>query len=401
MRLPRAWIIVVLGFFVLSLSFSARSTLQVALPYWEEEFGWSRSLGSLGGATALVTSALFAILAGSLLARLGPRLVLSIGLVGLAVGLTLTAWVDGRPWHFLLAYGGIAATGYGLVSQSVISTVVAWTFTERRGLATGIATSGATSGQLFLLPALAASFEAFGWRSAYLGMAAASLIMLVLVSMLLRGGPDAGAAARREEAGGVSVRELATSPVFHALFWSFAICGFTTAGVIETHFIPYAVLCGFPPVTGAAAYSLLAVNFGGVVLAGWLADRVHRPMLLGSIYILRGLAFFLLMNIEGEPAMLAAFAVMFGLFDYSTVPVTASITASHLGLKVMGVAMGLLAAGHALGGAAGALLAGRLFDISARYDGVWLASVVVAIFAGLICFTIRESRGRRLEPATA
>ena len=43
-------------------------------------------------------------------------------LVGLAVGLTLTAWVDGRPWHFLLAYGGIAATGYGLVSQSVIST---------------------------------------------------------------------------------------------------------------------------------------------------------------------------------------------------------------------------------------------------------------------------------------
>lgn len=91
----------------------------------------------------------------------------------------------------------------------------------------------------------------------------------------------------------------------HALFWSYVICGFTTSGVIETHFVPYAILCGFPPVTGATAFSLLmAVNFGGVVLAGWLSDRVHRPMLLGSIYILRGLTFFLLMNITNDPAML-------------------------------------------------------------------------------------------------
>ncbi|MDF2765247.1 MAG: transporter [Rhodospirillales bacterium] len=402
MRLSRSWTVVILGFFALSLSFSARSALQVALPFWEAEFGWTRSLGSLGGATALITSALMAILAGTMLSRIGARGVLAGGLVGLAAGLALTAAIDGRSWQFLLVYGGIAAVGFGLVSQSVISTVVAWTFTERRGLATGIATSGATAGQLFLLPALAAIFAGLGWRWAYLGLAAASLVMLALVLILLPRGADAGAAARKQESGGVSVRELATSPVFHALFWSFVICGFTTAGVIETHFIPYATLCGFPPVTGATAYSLLmAVNFGGVVLAGWLSDRMHRPLLLGGIYILRGLAFFLLMNITGDPAMLAAFAVMFGLFDYSTVPVTASLTASHLGLKIMGTAMGLLAAGHALGGAAGAILAGRLFDLFARYDGVWLISVGLAMLAGLISFTIRENRGGKLVPAAA
>ncbi len=402
MRLTRSWLIVIIGFFALSLSYSARSALQVALPFGEEEFGWTRSLGALGGASALVTSALLAILAGTLLGRIGPRGILAGGFLGLAAGLGLTAGIDGRPWQFLLVYGGIAAIGFGLVSQSVIATVVAWSFTERRGLATGVATSGATAGQLFLLPALVAGVAAFGWRSAYLALALASLAMLAAVLLLLKGGAGAGAPARAE-AGGVGVRALATSPVFHALFWSYVICGFTTAGVIETHFIPYAVLCGFPPVTGATAYSLLmAVNFGGVVLAGWLADRMHRPLLLGVIYILRGLAFLLLMNITGDPAMLAAFAVMFGLFDYSTVPVTASLAASHLGLKVMGVAMGLLAAGHALGGAAGALLAARLFDLFARYDGVWLISVALAILAGLICFTIRENRGEgRLIPAAA
>jgi predicted MFS family arabinose efflux permease len=146
----------------------------------------------------------------------------------------------------------------------------------------------------------------------------------------------------------------------------------------------------------------MAVNFCGMILAGWLADRMHRPLLLGSIYILRGLAFLLLLGITDDPAMLVAFAVMFGLFDYSTVPVTASLIASHLGLRVMGLALGLCAAGHALGGAAGALMGGRIFDLFARYDGVWLLSVAVAIAAGLICFTIRETRAPgRVAPVSA
>jgi len=402
MRLSRSWNIVILAFFALSLSYTGRSALQIAMPFWQSEFGWSRSLVSLGGAAALITSGLLAVVGGTLLSRMGARRLLAAGLVALALGLASTAAIGGVAWQFLAVYGGLVAVGYGLVSQSVDSTMIAWSFTERRGLATGIANSGATAGQLILLPVLAQMFASFGWRSAYLGLGLASIVMLGLVLLLMHKGVEPGTPSRRSSES-ASLGDLLVSPVFHALFWSYVICGFTTSGVIETHFVPYAILCGFPPVTGATAFSLLmAVSFGGVVLAGWLSDRVHRPMLLGSIYILRGLTFFLLMNITNDPAMLAAFAVMFGLFDYSTVPVTASIAASHLGLRVMGLAMGLLAAGHAVGGAAGALFAGRMYDLFARYDGVWLTSVGVAIFAGLICFTIRENRGvDRLATATA
>src|SRR3546814_19677156 len=71
---------------------------------------------------------------------------------------------------------------------------------------------------------------------------------------------------------------LARSPAFHAIFWSYTICGFTTSGVIETHLMPYAALCGFPPVPSATAYGLLSgVNLIGMIVAGWLSDRVHRP----------------------------------------------------------------------------------------------------------------------------
>jgi len=114
--------------------------------------------------------------------------------------------------------------------------------------------------------------------------------------------------------------------------------------------------------------------------------------LLGIIYIVRGLSFLILIDIVGDLPKLLAFAVVFGLFDYATVPVTASLVASHMGLRVMGLVMGVLAAGHALGAALGAFLAGVLYDAFAQYLWVWLAALVLAIGAGFISLTIRERR---------
>jgi MFS family permease len=184
---------------------------------------------------------------------------------------------------------------------------------------------------------------------------------------------------------------LLRNPVFHVLFWSFLLCGFTTSGVIETHFLPYAVACGFPPLPGATAYGVLSgVNLVGMILSGWLTDRINRPLLLGGIYIARACCFVLLMQVADTYPTLILFAVLFGLFDYSTIPVTASLAASHLGVRVMGLAMGLISAGHAVGGAAGAFLGGWLFDQFARYDWVWIAAVGLAGLAGLLALTLRE-----------
>jgi MFS family permease len=126
---------------------------------------------------------------------------------------------------------------------------------------------------------------------------------------------------------------------------------------------------------------------------------MNRPLLLGSIYLVRALSFIVLMNVGTSYEMMFVFAVMFGLFDYSTVPPTASLAASHLGLKIMGLAMGLISGGHALGGAVGAFFGGYLFDLFARYTEMWWAYFAVAILAGLMVFIVRENRGSQPVPA--
>ncbi|MBI3452346.1 MAG: MFS transporter [Rhodospirillales bacterium] len=397
------WLIVALCFVALSLAMSARSTLGLVMPVWEAELGWSRSFVSTGASLTLIVIAIVAPVAGNSIDRFGPRIVLTLGMLAVGAGLILTATMQ-QAWQFLVFFGVAAAIGFGIVANHIVSTTVALHFDANRGLATGAATAGSTAGQLLVVPALAVLLVTTGWRPSFLALGIGALALAPVMWLFIRRHqsprPNAGEA---NDALATRLAYLLRSRVFHALLWSFVICGFTTAGVIEVHLIPYAIACGFPPLQSAYAYGALsAFNMIGMIGAGYLTDRMSRPLLLGSIYIARGLCFIILMYIAGDLPLLFIFAVAFGLFDYSTVPPTASLVASHLGLRIMGLAMGLLAAGHALGAALGAFLGGYLFDLFARYDFVWIASIGLAITAGLIAFTIRENRApTTLQPQAA
>ncbi|MGH6719254.1 MAG: MFS transporter [Alphaproteobacteria bacterium] len=397
----RPWLVVAVGFAALAASFTARSSLGLAMPTWEAEFGWSRGFVSTVGALALVTMAAAAPISGRMVDRYGPRAFIAAGLALVGVGILATTGMT-REWHLLAAFSGLAGLGFGTVAMHVVSTGVAGFFTANRGLALGVATSGATAGQLVLMPAMGSALETAGWRWGFTGLAVLCLALAPVAWLLLGAGRGAAAgraaqpfaqAAAAPVVAALRARVWLRDPVFHALLWSYVICGFTTSGVIEVHLLPYATACGFPPQQSTTAYGLLmAFNLAGMIAAGWLADRMHRPLLLGIIYIVRGLSFLILVDIVGDLPRLLVFAVVFGLFDYATVPVTASLVASHLGLRVMGLIMGVLAAGHALGAALGAFLAGVLYDLFAQYLWVWLAALVLAIGAGIVSFTIRERR---------
>lgn len=387
------WLVVGFGFLALALAFSARATLGLVMPILAQELGWSRSFISGAAATALLVMACVAPFAGRFIDRHGVRVTLALGLALVGCGCLFVS-ATSNAIVFLVAFSGISATGFGIVATHVISTAIARLFDGNRGLATGIATSGATGGQFLIVPLIAVVLTTFSWRWSFLaiGVGCVALIPLLWWALAQK---SHSAAALPPPAVAPSLTEDISSivgkPAFHVLFWSFLLCGYTTAGVIETHFLPYASFCGFGPVPSAAAYGMLsAVNMLGMIGAGWLTDRMNRVVLLGSIYILRGLTFVVLMNIGAGYEMLVVFVTLFGAVDYATIPVTASLVASHLGLRVMGLSMGLISAGHSLGAAAGAFSGGYIFDLTTQYDWVWIISLVLAVGAGLMVFTLRD-----------
>ena len=66
-------------------------------------------------------------------------------------------------------------------------------------------------------------------------------------------------------------------------------------------------------------------------------------------------------------------------------PVTASLAASYLGIERMGLAMGMISAGHALCGALGAFLGGYLFRTFGFSAGSgMLGSIIVATVGAIV-----------------
>ncbi|TDQ84241.1 putative MFS family arabinose efflux permease [Dongia mobilis] len=396
------WLVVGFAFLALALAFSARAATGLVMPIWESELGWSRSHVSNTVAVTLLVMAGLAPIAGRMVDRHGVRVLLAGGLVLIGIGCLAIAATSNR-FVFSLALAVIAGAGFSIVATHVVSTAIARLFERNRGLALGIATSGSTGGQFLIVPLIALVLAQFSWRWSYAAIGIACLMLAPLLWRMLAPRPGSAAAHHGSQGSfAADTAYLLTKPAFHILFWSFLLCGFTTTGVIETHLMPYAQFCGFGPVTSATAYGLLsAVNMLGMIFSGWLTDRMNRVTLLGGIYVLRGLTFIVLLNIGVEVELLMVFAVLFGIFDYSTVPPTASLAASHLGLRVMGLAMGLISAGHSLGGALGAMAGGYLFDNIGTYEWIWLSSIFLAILAGLMVFLMRDRGTGRLAPLPA
>ncbi len=401
------WLVAIMCFLVLSMSFSTRGSLSLTMATFQSEFGWSRSFLSATAAVALLLMALIAPFAGNAVDRYGPRPLFCSGLLILALACFGVASVgDGsQGWLFVLSFGITGGIAFGIIAQHVIVAAIALNFKENRGLATGFGTSGSTAGQLLLLPVMAALLQVGQWRLGYLGMGLIALALIPVSFLALKGHRRVRANDSKEPAQtlGARLKLMAGSPAFHILFWTFFICGFTTSGVIETHLLPYAAFCGFPPLPSTTAYGILsAVNLGGMVLAGWLTDRLNRPLLLAGIYFARALCFILLTQIGSDYTLLVVFAVLFGLFDYSTVPVTASLLASRLGVGILGLSMGVLSAGHAVGGALGAFLGGWLFDRTGNYEGLWFSATCLAFAAAFMAACLKDDRrGMFWRPAAA
>lgn len=403
----RAWFVAAVTFVTIIGAAAFRSLPGLLIDPLHDEFGWSR--GTIGAAVSvnLALYGLTAPFAAALMDRFGIRRVVALALTVIALGAGLTVWMT-EPWQLILCWGLLVGLGSGSMALAFAATVTGRWFTERRGLVSGILTAASASGQLIFLPLLSWMVESrHDWRPAAVTVALAALAVVPFVWLLLRDHPAdvglkpygatefvpkpppvAGAARRALTVLGSAVR----TGQFWLLAGSFAICGASTNGLVQTHFVPAAHDHGMPVQAAASLLAVIGVfDVVGTIVSGWFTDRFDSRRLLAVYYALRGVSLLFLPMLLGPAVHLPMvfFIVFYGLDWVATVPPTLALCRERFGDDTA-IVFGWVLASHQVGAAVIAWLGGFARDLFGTYDMVWYASGSLCAAAALMSLVIRR-----------
>jgi MFS family permease len=413
------WVVAATTFLTMLVTAGAVGTPGVLIGPLQEEFGWSTSEISSAFAIRLVLFGLMGPFAAAFINRFGIRRVASIALLLIGAGI-LGSFAMTELWQLTLLWGVVVGFGTGLTAMVLGATVATRWFASRRGLVVGLLTASTATGQLVFLPLMASLTESLGWRDALTLILAMLFIAAVVVLVFMRDHPaDVGLAPYGAKDGVILapappatlgamlaspvavLMEAAQTRIFWVLFGTFFVCGASTNGLVQTHFI---ALCGDFGMAATAAAGMLAIigifDIAGTIGSGWLSDRFDSRTLLFWYYGLRGLSLVYLPFTSFSFYELSIFAVFYGLDWVATVPPTLKLTIDRFGPRAPMV-FGWVFAGHQLGAAFAAWGAGFTRTAYETYLPAFFIAGVLCLIGAVAVVTIREPKMPEAAPQPA
>lgn len=403
-----AWIVAAITFSVMLTTSAALGLPGAFLKPLTTEMGWSTDKVSSILAFRFALFGLMAPFSAILMERFGVRNVVCAALALISGGMAL-ATVSTELWQLFVAWGLMLGVGSGLTAMVLAALVANRWFTARRGLVIGLLTASSATGQLAFLPVAAWLIEHMGWRVAVLPVLAACGVLAVVVLSLMRNRPaDVGLAPFGEVPGAATaapapaapmswsgpfqvLRDAARTQTFWILAGTFFICGLSTNGLIQTHFISLCADFGMSAVPAASALAMMgAFDFVGTIMSGWLSDRYDSRKLLFWYYALRGLSLFWLPHSEFTLYGLSIFAMFYGLDWIATVPPTIKLAGSTFGRERAPMVFGWIFAAHQIGAAAAAFGAGLSRTLWLTYSPALYVAGSACLVAALLALMVRR-----------
>jgi MFS family permease len=370
------------------------------------EFGWTTAAISSALAVRFMLYGLMGPFAAVMMERYGLRRVVCLALLLVACGVVLVTRMTGL-WQLVLLWGIVLGFGSGLTALVMGATVANRWFDRRRGLVLGLLTASSATGQLIFLPLASFLIVHHGWRVAITPVFIACLSVAGLGFLFLQDRPRAlgldayGAESRSTQPAPALqasffeplkvLNEASRTMAFWVLFGTFFVCGLSTNGLIQTHFIS---LCGDYGLAAVPAASVLAMigafDFVGTIASGWLSDRFDNRKLLFWYYGLRGVSLLWLPHSDFTFYGLSVFAMFYGLDWVATVPPTVKLASASFGKERGAMIFGWVFAGHQLGGAVAAYGAGLSRTLLLTYTPALYAAGAACIIAACGIFLIQR-----------
>ncbi|MGB1887518.1 MAG: MFS transporter [Paracoccaceae bacterium] len=393
--------VLLVGCFIIVVSFAVRASFGVFQIPIAEGFGWLRAEFSLAIAIQNLAWGIGQPIFGAIAERVGDRMAIILGAVMYAAGLVLSSFAvspEAHQMYEILVGFGVAGTGFGVI----LAVVGRASSDEHRSMSLAIATAAGSAGQVIGAPLAEYLLTLMSWQNVFIVFAA--MILFTLLSLPMMKSPKAATRQELEESMGEILIKALKDPSYTMIFLGFFSCGYQLA-FLTAHFPAFVTeLCGpimpggalhsigitTTSALGAVAISLIGfTNILGTLLAGYLGKRYTKKYLLSAIYAGRTViaAWFIITPMT--PTVLIFSAAMGSLW-LATVPLTSGLIAHIYGLRYMGTLYGIVFFSHQLGSFAGVWLGGKMYDVYGDYTMVWWVGVGVGTFSALIHLPVNE-----------
>jgi MFS family permease len=327
--------------------------------------------------------------------RWGPRPVLLLGTVSMALGVAAIGQVTAR-WQLYPCFLLIGLGWATLSTTGIAATVAPW-FERHQGRSMTLAIMGASVGAIVGVPVLQLAIRELGLvRGLAVVGAVAAAVLLPLIARVLRfrrpeeiGLQRDGGASPAQPISGPVIRPIATPANRSLLLWSAAIA-FALGLAMQIGFITHHVTFA-EPLLGTAGAGLLVSATGGSALVGRLilariADGVAVRRLACRVMVAQAAALLALALWPDVPVLVMASLVYgYGIGHITTLgPI---VVRREFGAVAFGATYGAAASVIQLTSAFGPAIIGVLRDSFGDYrPGLALASAVT-LTACLILFT--------------
>ena len=371
-------------------------SMGVFMPAWEAEFGWSRGDMSFSLTLATVSMFLFGTVAGRIGDRFGAANVGPLSLFAYGIILTLLPLLISDVWHLWTGYIVLAIVGVPSSAIIMIRPITA-AFDARRGIAMGIALTGAGIAGFWVPQLVGYLIELRGWRTAMMALGALPCLAAPFVWLGFRGTGEA--AVRRNAAEhGIEFRAALRMRQFWIL--SLMAIGMSLGvGGLLVHFVPLLTDLGADSVRAAEIASLLGLaSVCGRIGVGLLLDRFPATLVAVATLLVAASGALLLYMFGLGFAPLAV--MLIGLAAGAEVDLIAYFCSRHFGVRSYGAIYGWQYSVFVLGYGFSPFLVGLMRDSLGNYDLALLVSATAIVSAGILApfMSVPPERHLAAEP---
>lgn len=366
------------------------TSLSVYLSVIQPHFGWTETELGGGPVALLLGMSLGNLLVAPAMQRIGARGLVASGCAMAAAGWIAAAQTTGLA-QFMVAMG---LSGLGVGAATIVPgiAILSQAFDRRRGLAIALFIGSCALASAIMPIATGRLIAAFGWSGTFRMTGAATLALCpALFALLPLTGSTAGDA--RQADSGLSRGEAMRLPAFWILLAVMTVSQLCMNGVL---FNVIACLTKHGQALPDAVNLFSLTNFlslPGLLLGGWLSDRVSPVRLLPAIIGLQAIGTLALLAITPDSPVrllgIVGFAVIWGGISGLPSQTGSMVLVELAGARSFAALLGIVFTVNGFIGALAPGITGWLHDLTGGY------ALPFGLFSALLALAALISRGCR------